>query len=192
MHEAAIVQNISKFGTFLPKFEIFCPVLPIFWKITCMSLLSRIGPVYTRFWTKLSTFGYFYIWKFQAMTKWTNIEAIFQNVSNFDPCPPLKGEVSFDYLPRSPREGGGQIWEFLKRGWKYGAGAGLLKKAGEGRGWHFSYLCFSRFIIFTFRNYFTLYKIGLCIWRKIIFFCYHNFMKKGHSKLSTNEPENIP
>ena len=23
------------------------------------------------------------------------------------------------------------------------------------------------------------------------FFCHHNFMKKGHSKLSKNEPENI-
>ena len=23
-------------------------------------------------------------------------------------------------------------------------------------------------------------------------FCHHNFMKKGHSKLSENEPENIP
>ena len=44
----------------------------------------------------------------------------------------------------------GQV--FLNRGrWKYDAGAGLL----EGRGWYFSYLIFSRFIIFTFRNYFT-------------------------------------
>ena len=25
-----------------------------------------------------------------------------------------------------------------------------------------------------------------------LFFCHHNFMKKGHSKLSKNEPENIP
>ena len=62
----------------------------------------------------------------------------------------------------------------------------------KGGAWHFSYLSFSRFIIFAFRNYFTLCKIVLCIWRKIIFFCHHNFMKKGHSKLSKNEPENIP
>ena len=34
--------------------------------------------------------------------------------------------------------------------------------------------------------------LTLCIWRKIIFFCNHNFMKKGHSKLSKNEPANIP
>ena len=25
-----------------------------------------------------------------------------------------------------------------------------------------------------------------------LFFCHHNFMKKDHSKLSKNEPENIP
>ena len=41
-----------------------------------------------------------------------------------------------------------------------------------------SSLIFSRFIIFTFRNYFTICKIVLCIWRRIIFFCDHNFMKK--------------
>ena len=41
-------------------------------------------------------------------------------------------------------------------------------------------------------TFFTLCKIVLCIWRKTIFFCHHNFMKKGHSKLSKNEPENIP
>ena len=38
----------------------------------------------------------------------------------------------------------------------------FLKKEGEE---HFSYLIFSRFIIFTFRNYFILCKILLCIWR---------------------------
>ena len=76
----------------------------------------------------------------------------------------------------------------LKRGWNYGARAGLLKM-GDCR---FSYLIFSRFIIFTFRNYFTLCKILLCISRNIISFCHHNLMKKGHSKLSKNKPENIP
>ena len=114
-------------------------------------------------------------------------------------------------------------------------------------GWHFSYLIFSRFVIFTFRNYFTkssssagcsrhqqltsvdissrrlerptagddficrnaradkclccqvdvwcvlqlmmtllnyftLCKLMLCIWRKIIFFCHYGFMKKNYSK----------
>ena len=62
----------------------------------------------------------------------------------------------------------------------------------EGVDWYFSYLIISRFIIFTFRNYFTLCKIVLCIWRKIIFFYHHDFMKKGRSKLSKNEPENVP
>ena len=64
----------------------------------------------------------------------------------------------------------------------------FLKKGG----WHFSYLIFWKFIIFTFRNFFTLCKIVLCIWRKIIIFFHHNFMKKVHSKLPRNEPENIP
>ena len=49
------------------------------------------------------------------------------------------------------------------------------------------YYVFSRFVIFTSRNYFTLYKIVLCIWKKITFFCHHSFMKKSHSKLSKNE-----
>ena len=76
-------------------------------------------------------------------------------------------------LITSPR-GGGRIWK-IKKGvevWSMvGAGAGLLEC------WHFSYLIFSRFIIFMFRNYFILSKIVFCIWRKITFFCHHNFMK---------------
>ena len=55
-------------------------------------------------------------------------------------------------------------------------------------GWHFSYLIFLRFIIFKFRYYFIFGKIAL--W--YIALCYHNFMKKSHSKLSKNKPENIP
>ena len=47
------------------------------------------------------------------------------------------------------------------------------------KGWQFSYLIFSRFTFYTFRNDFILCKIVLCIWRKIIFFCHQNFMKKG-------------
>ena len=31
-----------------------------------------------------------------------------------------------------------------------------------------------------------------CAFEEKIFFCHHNFMKKIHSKLSKNEPENIP
>ena len=46
------------------------------------------------------------------------------------------------------------------QGWKYCARAGLPK---SGVGWYFSYLTFSKFIIFTFRNYLTLCKIALFI-----------------------------
>ena len=35
-------------------------------------------------------------------------------------------------------------------------------------------------------------KIVSCIWRILFFFSHHNFMKKVHSQLSKNEPENIP
>ena len=62
---------------------------------------------------------------------------------------------------------------------------------GGGYFWHFSYLIFSRFMIFAFRNYFTLCKIVLCIGRKIIFVFHHNFMKESNSKLSRNGPENL-
>ena len=62
----------------------------------------------------------------------------------------------------------------------------------KGRGMAILLFIFSRFIIFTFRNYFTLSKIVLCIWRKIIFSCYHNFEKKVHPKLPKNKPEKIP
>ena len=62
----------------------------------------------------------------------------------------------------TPGEGG--ISKIKKRGRKYGAGAGLLKNGGGG-GWHFSFLIFSRFVIFIFRNYLeiTLCEIVLCI-----------------------------
>ena len=47
-------------------------------------------------------------------------------------------------------------------------------------------------LMMTLLNYLTLSKIVLCVWRKNIFFCHHNFMKKSQSKLSKNELENIP
>ena len=46
-----------------------------------------------------------------------------------------------------------------------------------GGGLHFSHLIFSRFIIFTIRNYFTT-KIVLCIWNKIIFYATMILCKK--------------
>ena len=120
----------------------------------------------------------------EKFKQWENL------IIQLQPC--LQGSIVWTppplpsfWLP--PPEGG--IWKNKKRGWKYGAEAGLLEGGSD---WHFSYLIFSRFIIFKFRNYFTLCNIVLRIWRKIIFFCHHNFMKKVHSKLSKNELENIP
>ena len=76
------------------------------------------------------------------------------------PFPFFKGgKVNFDYLP--PR---GKIQK--RGGTMVQAQVFLLKR---GRGWHFSYFIFSRLIIFTFRNFFTLFKILSYIWRKIIF-----------------------
>ena len=81
--------------------------------------------------------------------------------------------------------GGGRMWKIKWREWKYGAVAGILNR---GSSWHFSYLIFSWFINFTFRNYFSLCKIVLCIWRKIIF----SATIKCHSKVFKNEPEKMP
>ena len=64
------------------------------------------------------------------------------------------------------------------------------KSVDGGDGWHFSDIIFSRFISFTFRNYFTLCQIVLCIWMKIIFSVTIISGIKGHSKLPKNE--NIP
>ena len=60
-----------------------------------------------------------------------------------------------------------------------------------GGGWHFSYLVFSRFINFTFRNYFNPLQNFVMHLKKKKIFWHHNFMKKGHSKLFKNEPGNI-
>ena len=55
--------------------------------------------------------------------------------------------MSFNYLSRrgGNKRGGGMV-----------QGQVFLKKKG---GWQFCYLIFSKFIIFTFRNYFTLCKV---------------------------------
>ena len=67
------------------------------------------------------------------------------------------GEVNFNYLPRGGG-GGGESEKLRKRG-----GSMVQGQVLKGGGWHFSYLIFSMFVIFTFRNYFTLCKIMLCI-----------------------------
>ena len=41
-----IFAQVFKYFTFFDLFNIFCPVLPFFWKIACMPLLFRIGPGY--------------------------------------------------------------------------------------------------------------------------------------------------
>ena len=73
---------------------------------------------------------------------------------------------NFNHNSRAPF---GESEKLKKRGGSMVQGQVFLK--GEGRvGWRLSYLIFTRFIIFTFRNYFTLCKIVLCILRKKIFF----------------------
>ena len=71
------------------------------------------------------------------------------------PCLFLKGGVNFDYLPFFGR---GESEKLKKAGGSMNQGQVFLK--GEG-GWHFSYFTFSRFIIFTFRNY-VMYLKKLC------------------------------
>ena len=65
--------------------------------------------------------------------------------------------------------GEGESEKLKKREWKYGAWAGHHKGGGRGGGGG-SEMCF------------------------VIYFevCHYNFMKKIHSKLSKNEPENTP
>ena len=78
-----------------------------------------------------------------------------------------EGGVNFNWLPR--RGGSGKLKKVVEV-WCRGGSSWRL-----GRSWHFLNLIFSRFIIFTFRNYFTHCKVVLYIWRKVIFSCHHNF-----------------
>ena len=70
---------------------------------------------------------------------------------------------------------GWEIW-IIKKGGVCMVQGQVFLKGGRGM-WHFSYLIFSRFMIFTFRSYFTLWKIVLCFWGIIIFFCRHDIWK---------------
>ena len=92
-----------------------------------------------------------------------------------------------------------QPFPLLKREWKYGAGEGLLIGRGAGT-FPIKFLhleitessaaghsqqptsaantwCILQ-LIMTLLNYFTYCKIVLWIWRKNIFYCHLNFMKK--------------
>ena len=69
-----------------------------------------------------------------------------------------RGEVNFDCLPRR-----GEPKKLEKRGgsmvqWRVLLSVGVCVGGGGGD-WHVSYLSFSRFIIFTYRNYIILCKI---------------------------------
>ena len=79
-------------------------------------------------------------------------------------------------------EGGG-IWKIKL----YGGGEGLLKRgAGTFRIYFFQGLSFIHLEI-------TLPLAKLChAFEEKVFFYHHYFMKNGHSKLSKNEPKNIP
>ena len=73
-----------------------------------------------------------------------------------------------------------------------GGGGGQKKlKKNPGRGGNWKIKKGGGSMIFTSRNYFTLCKIVFCISKKIPLFCHLNFIKKGHSKLSKNEPVKI-
>ena len=133
---------------------------------------------------KMSIFSYSLLTKIFKIRSSSRLVFLIKIVYNIVLAPPAhpfflkQGGVNLSGESEKLEKGGGSIVQ----------GQVLL----QGGSWHFSYLIFSRFIIFAFRNYFTLCKIVLCIWRKTIFFCDHNFRKKGYSKLSKNEPENIP
>ena len=78
-----------------------------------------------------------------------------------------RGRGSKFWLP--PLEGGSE--KLKKGGGSMVQGQVFLREGG----WHCSYLMLSRFVIFAFRNYFTLYKIVLWICRLFwlfILFCY--------------------
>ena len=100
-----------------------------------------------------------------------------------------------------PTEGG--IWKIKKRAWKYGAGAGLYKGGrstvqgqvfikGGGGADTFPISLFQGLSFLHLESTLPFAKPCYAFENKKFFFCHHNFMKKGHSKLSKNEPEDIP
>ena len=62
--------------------------------------------------------------------------------------------------------GGGNL-KNQKRGWEYGAGAGLLKRGGGG--WHFSYAIFSKFIILHLEITLPFAKLCYAFEKKLFF-----------------------
>ena len=107
---------------------------------------------------KIRTFYFYIFWKF--------LHPFFCSPPPPAPPPFLKWrEVNFKYLP----------WRGNLKNFKNMVQVQVFLKVG---GWHCSYLIFLRFIIFTFRNYFTLCKIVLCIWEKLFFSAIIILLKK--------------
>ena len=64
----------------------------------------------------------------------------------------------------------------------------FLKEGGWGGGGDGGEVLLTLFLF----NCFKAYHLNSVMHLKIFFFCHHNFMNKGHSKLSKSKPENIP
>ena len=73
---------------------------------------------------------------------------------------------------------------------RYGPRAGLLKRGGGSDTFPISFFQGLSFLHLGITLPFA--KLCYAFEKKNFFFCHHNCMKKGHSKLSKNEPEDIP
>ena len=104
----------------------------------------------------------------------------------FEPPTFLKGGVNLNYLPQ---ELGGGGCEKLKKGVLYGAGAGLLKREGD---WHISHLFFFLGLPFLHLEITLFFAKLSYAFEEKLFFSATISLWKSHSKLSKNEPENIP
>ena len=64
---------------------------------------------------------------------------------------------------------------------------------GGGVGVELALFLFNFFKVYNFYIWKLLYPLQKCVMhlKKNFFFCHHNFRKKGHSKLSKNEPGKI-
>ena len=116
-----------------------------------------------------------FTWAIEILKIWTLI-GFFCAVSS----------VNFDYLSRT-----GEIWKIKKRGWKYGAGAGLLKRGGGTTVtfpiWFFQGLSFLHLEItlpfaklcYSFEEK-ILFSTTIILWKKIILSCLKTNLKISH------------
>ena len=84
---------------------------------------------------------------------------------------------------------GGWGWK-IKTCWKYGVGAGLLKRGREAGTFLIQFFQTLSFLPLEITLPFA--KLYYAFEEKNFFSCHHNFMKKDQSKLPKNGPENIP